>query len=269
MEALIGQHTAQERAWQCAIRNMRDHPFTHQPLSITPELRRISLKAAEKELSNLNSEKGRTPIQKLICLKLAFISLENAVLARLPPQNPAPGPPTENPRPSLLGSPFSSLLTKNRHTPATSKPAPALQKRFPEEKRPNEEEIGFWREETMQLVLLLLIHHSPKNFQAHLDLILFHSISDTNSASLWRFRTIFQSSVALLLDTEPHKSSLNTSTSSLTVPDSHLYRSYIWGLVGGQIESFPINCPSLDDQHIISIRCGQKHIIALTSKDSC
>ena len=120
----------------------------------------------------------------------------------------------------------------------------------------------------MQLVLLLLIYHAPEYIFAHLEFIHFHTINDERYSALLSFYVIFKSSLNQILETSPRARIKEDRLSPFDIAPAMSFHSFIWGFVNRQVETFPIICESLEGKHILSVSCGDKHMVALTSKCS-
>ena len=251
MQILIFQFQFKENLYTSKLKEMQIHPLSHQPSEILSDYRRLSLKEAANELKALESERGRTPLQKLICLKKTFVVLESYLLEMTPPTKLAPNPPIKDPqfKTATITSKRQRTITEKEHS-------------VPEYRRIAHEQWKVRKQHVMQLVLLLLIYHSPENLFAHLEYISFHTINDEKYSSLCLYHTIFRSSMQQLMDTVPKK---KTRRNTLKLPQVS-YHTYIWGFVGDEVETYPTLCDSLENKQVLSIKCGDKHMIALTSK---
>lgn len=256
MKLVIVKNRKIDAEYSSKLEQMRLHPLTHQPPGIHPNLRRVSLENAAKELKKLESEKGKTPLQKLLCLQRVFIYLQSNILSLTPPTNYAPSPPVGEDK-----NPKNFDENSKRKSRYERRPRTLTEKELtvPEYRRRSMVQVVNRQDETIQLLLLLLIYRSPENFHAHLSFIRFHTNHDDDISSLNMYYMLFQTCVDMLLHTVPLKRVESPRMNMNTL----YFHSYIWGLVNNQIETFPVIVESLRGIQLMDVACGEKHIIAL------
>src|SRR3990167_47984 len=268
MEALVNYYQPDEAEFVKKVSLMRNNPLALQPSCIPAYLRRLPLRLAAMEFQSITTDKGKTPLQKLICLKSTYIHLESIIMTLFPPTTVAPAP---NFVAELYTSPQEvkkspNSFNNNRRLSVSGSPLRTSNGRLPGSTDSDLIEFQYkQKRDTINLLLLLLISHSPPNLYAQLAFTQFHTINDEEFSSLMIYYTYFKASIEQLMSTSSKKQSFSSVSASGVNVRSLTYHTYYFGLYNDEIENYPFLLSGLEKLQPISIFCGEKHIILLTS----
>ena len=205
-------------------------------------------------LTSITTEDVKTPMQKLLCLKEIILSLYPLIF-------PPSSPPTS---PSSIKKRQKAKKLDDDENNGVIPTLESLNSQYNQiiyQKMAHKKDVN--RNQLMRMLLLLLIKHYPPYLCAHLAYINFHTFNDETFRELSQYLLYFKSALNQLL----YSYHSNETHPSLAKPKPSR-GIHMWGCGVGfesyALETFPTLIPSLDIYNINQIKCGEKHILALT-----